>query len=369
MDDILAARDKLTPHSILIERSVLGRQTIQTMKTSISKHALFEYLSGRSNPLEKQLIMEWLSDAENTDTFYEWLLEYETQNAQFNADQDAAIQRLMKRVEDTGKEPDDQQEGYVEWAGITYASEQSSLLRRILFVAASVVFVVSAGWWFREPLMYKTYQTAYGQTTDIYLEDGSKVALNANSSLKVPRFGFSEKVREVYLKGEGEFTVSHTVDHKRFVVKTSDKFQVEVLGTQFSVFARPRGTKVALTSGSVRIDYNRNQQRSEVTMVPGDLAVLDKKGKVQIEKNRDTKALVSWKEQRYVFDGTSVDEIASMVEENFGIKVAAGNPETGHRTITGNFQTKNAAELLKTISEVLDLKMQSSGDSILLNTH
>ncbi|REA58385.1 iron dicitrate transport regulator FecR [Dyadobacter luteus] len=339
------------------------------MKTSISKHTLFEYLSGRSNPLEKQLVMEWLSDANNTEIFYEWLLEYETNNAQFTADQDSAMQRLLKRMDDSGIESGVKQDDYVESAGIYYADERTPLLRRVLFIAASVLFVVSAGWFFRDPIMYKTYQTAYGQTTDIFLEDGSKVALNANSSLKVPRFGFSDEVREVYLKGEGEFIVSHTVDHKRFVVKTSEKFQVEVLGTQFSVFARPRGTKVALTSGSVRIDYDRDHHRSEVMMVPGDLAVLDQKGKVQIEKNRDTKALVSWKEQRYVFDGTSVDEIASMIEENFGKKVSASNPETGKRTITGNFQTKNADELLKTISEVLDLKVQSSGDSILLNTH
>ncbi|HEV7382296.1 MAG TPA: FecR domain-containing protein [Dyadobacter sp.] len=339
------------------------------MKTSISKHTLFEYLSGRSNPLEKQMVMEWLSDPANTENFYEWLLEYEIHNVQFVADQESAMHRLLARVEESGAETGSQQEEYIESAGPSYAPARTPLLRRVLFAAASVLFVVSTGWWFRDAIMYKTYQTAYGQTTDIFLEDGSKVALNANSSLKVPRFGFSEEVREVYLKGEGEFTVSHTVDHKRFVVKTSEKFQVEVLGTQFSVFARPRGTKVALTSGSVRIDYDREHQRSEVMMVPGDLAVLDQKGTVQIEKNRDTKALVSWKEQRYVFDATSVDEIASMIEENFGRKVSAGNPETGKRTITGNFQTKNADELLKTISEVLDLKIQSSGDSILLNTH
>lgn len=305
--------------------------------------------------------MEWISKPENTETFYEWLLQYETLSPQFLPDQEKAIESLLQRINlDV-----DADEDYAETAGAVYVRKRTYPVRRILFLAASVLLTVGAGWWFRDPLIYKTYQTGYGQTTDIFLEDGSKVTLNANSSLRVPRFGFSSDAREVFLSGEGEFTVSHTVDNKRFIVKTSEKFQVEVLGTQFSVFARPRGTKVALTSGSVRIDYDSN--RREVMMEPGDLAVLDKKGEVQLEKNQDVQTLVSWKEQRYVFDGTSINDIASMVEENFGIPVAIADEETRLRTITGNFKTKNADELLKTISEALNLKMSVSGDSILLS--
>lgn len=331
------------------------------MKTSISKYTFFEYLSGRSNPLEKQLVMEWISKPENTETFYEWLLQYETLSPQFLPDQEKAIESLLQRINlDVDADAD-----YAETAGAVYVHKRTYPVRRILFMAASVLLTVGAGWWFRDPLIYKTYQTGYGQTTDIFLEDGSKVTLNANSSLRVPRFGFSSDAREVFLSGEGEFTVSHTVDNKRFIVKTSEKFQVEVLGTQFSVFARPRGTKVALTSGSVRIDYDSN--RREVMMEPGDLAVLDKKGEVQLEKNQDVQTFASWKEQRYVFDGTSINDIASMVEENFGIPVAIADEETRLRTITGNFKTKNADELLKTISEALNLKMSVSGDSILLS--
>jgi transmembrane sensor len=331
------------------------------MKTSISKYTIFEYLSGRSNPLEKRFVMEWISRPENTETFYEWLLQYETLSPQFLPDQEKAIESLLQRIHEHVETDGD----YAETPGAVYVHKRTYPIKRLLFMAASVLLTVGAVWWFRDPLIYRTYQTGYGQTTDIFLEDGSKVTLNANSSLRVPRFGFSSDAREVFLVGEGEFTVSHTVDNKRFIVKTSEKFQVEVLGTQFSVFARPRGTKVALTSGSVRIDYDYSN-RKEVVMEPGDLAVLDKNGKVQLEKNQDVQSFASWKEQRYVFDGTSISDIAAMVEENFGIPVAV-DEDTRQRTITGNFKTKNADELLKTISEALNLKMSVSGDSILLS--
>ena len=193
------------------------------------------------------------------------------------------------------------------------------------------------------------------------------VALNSNSSLKVHRLGFYGDVRKVFLEGEAEFSVSHTVDDKRFIVKTSDKFQVEVLGTQFSVFARPRGTQVALKSGSVRIDYEQNATRKNLMMKPGDLATLDHSGAVQLAKQADPKTFAAWKEQRYVFNGTSIKEISEMVEENFGIKVRA-DPEVYGRKITGNFKTENADDLLKTISEALDLKVHHlTEDSIYIS--
>lgn len=338
------------------------------MEKTISKYTLFEYLSGRANPLERQLVEEWIVRKENAETFHRWLLEYETQSPQFVPDQDIALENLLLRL-NSAMEPEGEwrkEEGEDEGAAISWIGRRSN---RFWMAAASVTLLVSCGWWFREPIQYKSYQTAYGQTTDVYLEDGSRVALNSNSKLKVPRLGFWGDVREVELEGEAEFSVSHTIDHKRFVVKTSEKFQVEVLGTTFSVFARPRGTKVALKSGSVRIDYSQNDERREVMMEPGDLAFLDQEGAVQLERKQDVKTFAPWTEQRYVFNGTPVKEILAMIEENFGQKVTLSDSNIAQRSITGNFKTKNAEELLKTISEVLDLRVEQNGATILLTNN
>lgn len=333
------------------------------MNTTVTKYAVFEYLSGRANPLERQLVEDWLMNKDNEETFHQWLLEFEVRSPQFVPEQERAITALLGRLEST---PDPQIPLNVD---LTEKSVRYQGNNHFWLIAASVILLMGCGWWFREPLRYKTYQTAYGQTTDIYLEDGSKVALNSNSILKVPRLGFDKGVREVLLQGEAEFMVSHTIDHKRFVVKTSDSFQVEVLGTTFSVFARPRGTKVALTSGSVRIGYSHNEQKKEVMLVPGDLASLDARGAVQLERKQDVKTFASWKEQRYVFNATPVKDIIAMMDENFGRRVILADSNIAQRTITGNFRTRNADELLKTISEVLDMKIEQQSDSFLLTTN
>ncbi|MHA4742516.1 FecR family protein [Dyadobacter sp. MSC1_007] len=336
------------------------------METIVSKHTLFEYLAGRANPLERQLVEDWIVQKQNAETFHHWLLEYETRCPQFLPDQEAALSNLLRRLDSGLEVHAEEQMLEDESRRLPWLTGRSN---RFWLVAASVTLLVSCGWWFREPLQYKSYQTAYGQTTDVYLEDGSRVALNSNSKLKVPRLGFNGTVREVLLEGEAEFSVSHTIDNKRFVVKTSDKFQVEVLGTTFSVFARPRGTKVALKSGSVRIDYSQNDLHREVMMEPGDLAFLDHEGAVQLERKQDMKTFASWKEQRYVFNGTPVREILAMIEENFGQKVSLSDSNIALRSITGNFKTKNAEELLKTISEVLDVKVEQNGSTILLTNN
>jgi len=334
------------------------------MESPVSKYALFEYLAGRANPLERKLTEEWLKNPVNHESFYAWLMEWEARSPQFMPDQDRAISHLLERVDQDlhiSREAEESDEPV----------EKGSYnpFRKFWLIAASVILVASCGWWFRDTIQYKTYETAYGQTSEVFLSDGSHVNLNSNSSLRIPRFGFSGKVREVLLKGEADFSVKHTIDNQRFVVKTSNTFQVEVLGTEFSVFSRARGTKVALKSGRVRIDYEQGHENKEMFMEPGDLATVDRAGAMQLEKKQNTENITAWKEQRYVFNATSLREICVMIEENFGEKVTLASEAIAERTITGNFKTKNAEDLLKTISEVLDLKVRESGDSTLISAH
>jgi len=333
------------------------------MEAPILKNILFEYLSGRANPLERQLVEDWIQKEENADTFHQWLFEWETRAPQFVPDHDQAMIRLLSRINNetlTDEQESGQEVPVCRSINLFYPV-------KYWFIAASVLLLVCCCWFSRDVIRYKTFETAYGQTTRIYLEDGSRVALNSNSRLKIPRFGFFGDVRTVHLDGEAEFSVSHTIDHKRFVVKTSETFQVEVLGTQFSVFARPRGTKVALSHGKIRLDYAQGSNQKHLLMKPGDMATLQETGAVRLVNNVDTKSLSAWKEQRFIFNTTSLSEIGHLVEENFGKKIRISGENIARRTITGNFKTENADELLKTVSEVLDLNIVNKGDSILIS--
>ncbi|WP_025763391.1 FecR family protein [Dyadobacter tibetensis] len=333
------------------------------MKSSISKNTFFEYLAGRANPLERKRVEEWIQQADHAERYYQWILEWEIQNPQFVPDSSKAFSLLQSKLEDDKPREelfiDTPRARRLYWPRIGSQTWQ---------IAAAVLVMFGVGYWFRKDIYYKSYCTNFGQTTTVYLEDGSRVALNANSKLQVPRLGFLGGVRRVHLHGEAEFSISHTSDNKRFVVETSDTFQVEVLGTQFSVLARPRATEVALKSGSVCIDYTEKDSRRQMLMKPGQVATLEEGGGVRLQQQQFPEAFAAWKEQRYVFNGTSILEVTQVVEDNFGVVITA-SPEILSRKITGNFKTQDVEELLKTISEVLNLKIEPINQDTILITH
>jgi transmembrane sensor len=330
------------------------------MEHSINKPMLFRYLASRATPLERQAVEEWLKKADDTETFHQWLLEWEMQSPQYLPDSENAYRVLLARI--------DSQD-----SNIPEAEKSAPKRRRLSWlnwrIAATVTVLFAFGaWLLRKPILYKTYETEYGQTSSFVLSDGSRVTLNANSSLRVPRFGFADELRQVDLSGEAEFSVRHMPTHQRFVVKTSDHFQVEVLGTEFTVFARSRGTRVALSEGKIRLDYGKTAQRKKLLMKPGELVSMSPEGALTLRHTDKPQLEAAWKEQRFVFDNTSVGEICVLLEESFGLIVRPGSPEIASRTITGNFKAGTADDLLTVVGEVLNLQINKHKDHISLNS-
>ncbi len=310
--------------------------------------------------MEKKAVEDWLKDAENTEYFHRCLYKWEMQSPQYRPDADTAFANIMEQIKqhESGTPP------------FFEETASSRLLRwRFWQIAASITLMLGVGaWLFGEPILNKEYTTGYGKTRTIDLSDGSRVTLNANSSLLVPRFGFDGEVREVVLRGEAEFSVRHTATDQRFVVKTSEQFQVEVLGTEFTVFARPRGTRVALSKGKIRLDYEKNSRKKKLLMEPGELVILNPEGRLTRQRIRKTAEEVAWKEHCFAFDNTSVREICAIMAENFGVMIRPGSDEIAARTISGNFKAETAEELVAILVEVLNLQTKKEKDHIVLSS-
>ena len=116
---------------------------------------------------------------------------------------------------------------------------------------------------------YCVVSTPAATTTLVTLSDGTKVMLNANSTLEYPASFDDAEVREVRLKGEAHFEVTKN-PHRPFVVKAG-KMQTQVLGTIFDVKAyRKDAPKVTLMEGKVKV----SNADTEVEMRPGQTATL-----------------------------------------------------------------------------------------------
>lgn len=329
------------------------------MNAEINKEFIFNYLLGKSTALQKQLIDEWVKDAAHEELFYQWLVEYEYQQPQYLADGQKAIARFGTYVERT------EEESTADTAAEVIGSSRFRL--RAWLAAASVAIVlIGTGFLFKNNLLYQTHTSAYGETRTLILSDSTRVVLNANSSLRVPRFGFGQKTREVLLSGEANFDVAHQIDNQKFVVRTEKGFEVVVLGTEFTVYARPARSKVILNRGKVQLNYREGQSRKQLTMKPGDLVTLDQDNHLRQEVTSQPEKYAAWKDHSFVFDDTTLAEFAEIMQENYGIRVVIPNKTLAQRTLVGSFRAESPEELLEIVCKIFNLKVVKTGDALML---
>lgn len=306
--------------------------------------ALFE---GTATPLQKKLVRDWLREPANREAFFAALEAYEAEHPQYQADAEAGFRRFEAVLD----------------APATAAAVRSQPVQRRLgwgfwLAAASVALVLGLGWWQRERVLFRRYETGFGQSQTFTLADGSRVTLNANSTLRVPRFGFGDRSREVTLTGEAEFDVLHTPTHQLFVVKTPRALDVVVLGTEFTVLARERATRVVLNRGKVQVRFQPDQRAARrVTMQPGELLTLETNGQLALRRIEQPKRYAAWKDHRFVFDQTPLREVLGLVTDNFGVRVVVPDADLAQLTITGSFAALTADELLDSVTEALGLRV------------
>lgn len=199
-------------------------------------------------------------------------------------------------------------------------------IRRQLSIAASILLLiglVSWVWFNNSGNQLDSARTAYGQWKTLYLPDGSKVQLNANSEIKYAKNWKAGADREVWLQGEAFFEVTKDPQGASFTV-FSGGIAIEVLGTAFNVHSRGEETQVFLQEGKVRLDLGEEEKY----MTPGDfLAYSAKDGTVTDFKQAPEESHTSWKDGSLIMTDRPVEETFKKIEEIFGYQVVPVNPE------------------------------------------
>ncbi len=334
--------------------------------TVLSKNILFEHFAGRTTPLQKKIIAQWLENEENKIQYYKWLEEFENEFPQMVGNVEKAKSVFLKQIHQTENHNEIEKQNFQD---IKNRPNKTVFNIKKWSVAAITVFTLGSILYLnKNNIIYKNHKTDFGETKNILLEDGSTVVLNANSRLKYKRFSFeNEPIREVFLDGEAAFSVKHTNNNQKFVVSTEHNLEVEVLGTEFTVFTRNRGSKVILTKGKVKVNYLNESKPTSTIMKPGDLLSINKKGKSEKKEVKNIETLTAWKTKQFVFDNTSIEEISYLLEENYGTKLKIQTAELANRTITGTFSADKAEDFVTILEQLLEANIiKSDNDTLLL---
>ncbi|WP_433862967.1 FecR family protein [Sphingobacterium thalpophilum] len=170
-------------------------------------------------------------------------------------------------------------------------------------------------------------RTPMGGMYQITLPDGTKVWLNAASSLKYP-VRFAQQERRVLLEGEAFFEV--TKDAARPFKVLSRGQEIQVLGTAFNVNAYPTNNliKTTLVSGKVKL-FNEGQSTQAVYLQPGQQSSNGGQGTIRIAQI-DPAPFIAWKEGLFYFEETPMTEALQQIGHwyNVEVKYSDGLPQS-----------------------------------------
>jgi ferric-dicitrate binding protein FerR (iron transport regulator) len=301
--------------------------------------------------------IQWVKHPNEESTLYwkNWL-----ENNPDKAEVIADARRLVLLLSQEEEEDDSDELDNI-WAKLTN--------KKFISVAAAVLTLIVSGiifFQFNNKRMVE-YATNFGEKRTIHLPDSSIITLNANSIVTMPAKWSENSPREVQLKGEAYFSVTHKVNKQKFLVRTPEGVQVEVLGTEFNVSSRGKDSKVVLASGKIRLHIDPDNENKQLDMHPGEMVTVTTDAKIT-RKQVKPALYTSWKEDKVYFDDYTLAEVATMLEQTYGYKVVFRDTALSNQKITAFLEVKGLEDILTTISETFEVDITRQNNQIIISS-
>lgn len=216
--------------------------------------------------------------------------------------------------------------------------------------------------------VYNTITTARGNQYQVVLADGSKVWLNAASSIRFPS-SFMGNERKVEITGEAYFEVAkNPAKPFKVIIPSSpgpdsyraDRAEIVVLGTHFNVNTYPEedDVRTTLLEGSVKINKGSETQM----LTPGEQARLTS-GAMTLKKNVDISQVIAWKDGFFVFSNADIKTIMRQVARWYDVEVnfEGGIPHEGY---TGKVSRNVSLSKFLKVLELNGIHVKTEGRKI-----
>lgn len=201
-----------------------------------------------------------------------------------------------------------------------------------------------------------TMSTPRGGQYQLTLADGTKVWMNAESSITYPT-AFTQNERKVAITGEVYFEVApmfHKSGHSKvpFIVKVNSTtgagdMEIQVLGTHFNVntYADNGSTTTTLLEGSVLIKNNMEEQ----ILKPGQQAAVQHT--IKVNDNVDTEMVMAWKNGFFSFSNTSLEMVMKQLTRWYDVDVLYEDKKPDMKFWGSISMNSNLSQVLKILEE------------------
>lgn len=220
-----------------------------------------------------------------------------------------------------------------------------------------------------EKLIYNHLWVPYGKTFQLRLSDGTKVRLNAGTSISYPEKFLQEGERKVFIKGEAFFEVAKDSLHP-FIVDT-DKMAVKVLGTTFNVSSYPDDTNVTavLVEGAVHVydeEAGSSSQNSKF-LQPGQKAEWNENSENISIEEVDPSIYTAWTTGKIVFRNTPFKDIRKILERHYNVKIHNNDTVLDKKTYNATFDVESINQVLATFNESYPINYTIKNDEVIIN--
>jgi transmembrane sensor len=210
-------------------------------------------------------------------------------------------------------------------------------------------------------LVYNTLTTNSGNQYQLILPDGSKVWLNAASSIRFP-VSFGAKERKVEVTGEAYFEVV-TNANRPFLVQ-HENTMVKVLGTSFNIntYADERALTATLLEGAIAVGVDGNNK----VIRPGQQARIGAGGGISILDNVSTEEVVAWKNDLFFFRSADIGTIMRQLARWYDIQIAYQGEDIGERFYAKLPRSVHLSEALDALSLTGKVHFELEGKKVIV---
>lgn len=209
-------------------------------------------------------------------------------------------------------------------------------------------------------ILYNTMSTPGGGQYQLTLSDGTKVWLNALSSITFPAV-FSVNERSVSITGEVYLEVAHNSEAP-FKVRIGDDTEIRVLGTSFNInaYSDEQMIRTTLLEGSLDVKAGNKTVR----LKPGNQA-RSHGSDLQFIDKVNTRQTVAWKDGAFSFERDNLDVVLRQISRWYDVKVVY-ETTVPHRTFSGKMgRNLNLSQILVFLKE-MNLNIKFDGNKIIV---
>ncbi|MGC9355267.1 MAG: FecR family protein, partial [Mariniphaga sp.] len=237
-----------------------------------------------------------------------------------------------------------------------------------------------------EPPLQVEYVAPLGSRSFIKMPDGSKIWLNAGTTLNYTT-SFGSGNRKVKLSGEAFFEIAKN-PHLPFIVQTSE-LNITALGTKFNVKAydEEKTIETTLIEGSVKLEGNNFKLAEDVVLKRNEKAIFTKKAQsveinerihppannnkevapktgLKIISSVESAPIISWKEERWVINNEKLGSLSRKLERRFAVNIIFDNELLKEYSFGGTLEDETLEQVLDAICSSSPIKYLVEGKTV-----